>query len=396
MTPTTRHLLQRNKERGSILGLAAVGMTAILLAVGLCVDVGHWYLVAGELQNAADAAALAATSSLDATAGGIIQAVDRAVATVNKYEFNGTNATITRSDVRFAAQLTDFDTGTGMSEAAAQGVAPTIRFVKVTVPPKSVSVFFASLATNSSTVNFSRSAVAGLSVGLNKFGNIVPIAVVENLPGQANPRYLPSSNCGSTGLQFIKGCQYSLTVSTGNAAPVGGEYVILNLNSERNNSNDLRGLLGIGSDGYVISGQPIPVLPGDKIGQTLQGLRVRFDDYQSGIDPATFPPDANIREGITRAQYRDPAFFTAPTHTGVWDRRLIVVPIITPDQYDDAAKIITPTKFGAFFMNSSLGNGQNSPLYLEYIGLPAVIGNGGYDPNGGPATADVTTAVLYR
>ena len=59
------------REKGSIMGMAAISMTAILLAVGLAIDVGHWYLVGGELQNAADAAALAAVSGMDASAGGI-------------------------------------------------------------------------------------------------------------------------------------------------------------------------------------------------------------------------------------------------------------------------------------------------------------------------------------
>ena len=69
-------------------------------------------------------------SGMDASAGGITQAVDRAIATVNRYEFNGTNATIARSDVRFAAQLTDFDAGPGLDETNAKAAAATVRFVK--------------------------------------------------------------------------------------------------------------------------------------------------------------------------------------------------------------------------------------------------------------------------
>lgn len=378
MRRTPQYLIQRRKEYGSVLGIAAVGMVAILLAVGLCVDVGHWYLVAGELQNAADAAALAATSSLDATAGGITQAVDRAVATVNKYEFNGTNATIERTDVRFATQLSTFDAGTGLSETDAKASPANIRFVKVTVPPKSIGVFFASIATNSSTINLSRSAVAGLSVDLNSFGNIVPLALVED---------------SSTGFQFISGGQYTVSVNNGSKLPVGGEYLILDLTSSRGSNTDLRELLAIGSDGNVTSGQTIPVRTGNKSGQISGGIDTRFDDYSGGLDSVSFPPDANIREGITRAQYRE--LITAPSHPGVWDRRILVLPIITPSQYNAGTNTITPTKFGAFFMTSKVGGGQPD-LHLEYIGTPAVIGNGGYDPTGGVGTPNVTTAVLYR
>lgn len=395
MTRTTRHLLSRNKERGSVLGLAAISMTALLLAVGLCVDVGHWYLVAGELQNAADAAALAATSAMDKTAGGITQAVDRAVATVNRYEFNGTNATITRDDVRFAAQLTDFDSGTGMSEATAQGSAATIRFVKVTVPPKSVGVFFARLATNSDTLNLSRSAVAGYSTELNTFGNMIPLALVENAVGATSPQALTSSNCPATHYQYQPGCQYTIQVLNGNATPVGGTYIILDLPSTRSGTGaGLRELLGIGSDVKVTSGQTIPRLTnGVTSGQVKQGLNVRFDSYGAGLSSVTFPPDANIREGITRAQYRDASYFTAPSHTGVWDRRLLIVPIITPAQYNASADTITPTKFGAFFMTAAAANGE---LSVEYLQTTALIGNGGYDPTGGVGTPNISSAVLYR
>ncbi len=251
------------------------------------------------------------------------------------------------------------------------------------------------MATNSSTINISRSAVAGLSIGLNTFGNIVPLAFVENKVGATNPQLLKSANCGNQGLQFTKGCQYTISATKSNKTPNGGEYVILDLSSARSgNGAGLRELLAIGSDGYVTSGQAIPELTnGVDAGKTREGLNTRFDDYQSGLNPATFPPDANIRENITRAQYRNASYFTAPSHTGVWDRRVIIIPIITPDQYNSG--IITPTKFGAFFMTSAVSNGQ-SDIFAEYMGSPAVLGNGGFNPNGGAGTADITTAVLYR
>ena len=55
----------KKRERGSILATSAIGMLAILLAVGLGVDISRFYLTKAELQNAADAAALAAVSALD-------------------------------------------------------------------------------------------------------------------------------------------------------------------------------------------------------------------------------------------------------------------------------------------------------------------------------------------
>jgi uncharacterized membrane protein len=45
-------------ERGSVLTLSAIAMLGVLLAVGLGVDISHFYLAKTELQNAADAAPL--------------------------------------------------------------------------------------------------------------------------------------------------------------------------------------------------------------------------------------------------------------------------------------------------------------------------------------------------
>ncbi|HTL16504.1 MAG TPA: pilus assembly protein TadG-related protein, partial [Patescibacteria group bacterium] len=58
-------------ERGSVMIMTAILMAGIILAVGLCIDVARVYMVRTELQNAADAAALAAARELDSGAGGI-------------------------------------------------------------------------------------------------------------------------------------------------------------------------------------------------------------------------------------------------------------------------------------------------------------------------------------
>ena len=54
----------RKNEQGSIMAMAAVGMLSFLLAVGLGVDITRLYLTKNELQNAADAAALAGAGPL--------------------------------------------------------------------------------------------------------------------------------------------------------------------------------------------------------------------------------------------------------------------------------------------------------------------------------------------
>jgi hypothetical protein len=166
----------RRAERGSVLAVSAFGMLAFLLAVGLCVDISHFYVVKAELQNAADASALAGASALNSKPGGITEAVNRAVVTMNSYEFNNKGATINPEDVRFAKNFG----GPYMSAADAQAQPAGIRFVSVRVPPKEVSVFFAHLATDSDSENIAAEAVAGMSIPPNTFCDWIPLSVIDD------------------------------------------------------------------------------------------------------------------------------------------------------------------------------------------------------------------------
>src|SRR5829696_8731855 len=162
------------RERGSILATSAIGMLAILLAVGLGVDVSRLYLTKTELQNAADAAALAAVSALNTAPLGITRAADRAVAAMNNYDFNKSSITFPRDNVLFAVNLD----GPYMSESAAKAVSANIRFVRVTTPASAVGISFAATVIGKNK-NLTATATAGLSVPLNIVCNFLPVSVID-------------------------------------------------------------------------------------------------------------------------------------------------------------------------------------------------------------------------
>ena len=135
---TNKHGVVEKHERGSILATSAIGMLSILLAGG-GVDISRFCLAKNELQNAADAAALAGASALNTAPGGITKAADRAVASMNKYDFNHTGVTFPRANVEFAVNLD----GPYMSEASALGQAAKVGLVKVTTPASAIGVSFA-------------------------------------------------------------------------------------------------------------------------------------------------------------------------------------------------------------------------------------------------------------
>src|SRR5687768_6411138 len=83
----------RTSERGSVVAYTVLSALFLFFAVGLGVDLSHLYLAKTELQNTADAAALAGASALNLATNPVPTAVDRAVQVMNlnKYNFNRKN-----------------------------------------------------------------------------------------------------------------------------------------------------------------------------------------------------------------------------------------------------------------------------------------------------------------
>ncbi|HYG81204.1 MAG TPA: Tad domain-containing protein, partial [Pyrinomonadaceae bacterium] len=165
---------ERKGERGSVLAVATLGMLALLLAVGLGVDISRLYLTKTELQNAADASSLAGVSALNSSAAGITKAADRAVQTMNNYAFNKTGVVIPRSNVLFAVNLD----GPYMSEAAAAASPKNIRFVRVTTPDLPSNILFASVIAGDKR-SLSAVSTAGMSVPPNIFVGWIPLSVID-------------------------------------------------------------------------------------------------------------------------------------------------------------------------------------------------------------------------
>ena len=365
---------KNKRERGSILATSAIGMLSILLAVGLGVDISRFYLAKTELQNAADAAALAAVSGLNTSALGITQATDRAVAAMNKYDFNHTPVTLPRGNVLFAKNLG----GPYMNEGAAQLQAQTIRFVKVTTPDSAVGVSFAATVLGNSK-NLKAEATAGLSVPLNIICNFLPVSVIDY------------------GTPITQGNTYTFRAASGTAVSPGN-YQILAVAGE--GGKDVRIGLGMGVDKCASPGAvyAVDTKPGVTAGAVRQGLNTRFDEYvTSQVDPALMPPDTNIHQApdYKYDDYKNGKSAETPKHTGKFGRRVVVIPIVKQDQYDGGRGTVKFDRFGQFFLRTKVGSGSGGDLVAEYID-DIVIGQGGYDPTAGPVDALMAVPVLYK
>jgi Flp pilus assembly protein TadG len=408
-------------------------MLFLFLAVGLAVDLGHLYVMKTELQNSADAAALAGATALtmpDDTK--ISTAVDRAVdvLNLNKHEFNhqefvnGTDLSSLRSQVTFAVNLA----GPYITEAEATAAPTNIRFIRVTTPNVPTPIAFTAFVLGS-TYPVTAVATAGLSVPGNVSFCPAPLTAVDCPPDPNIPCQLPSENqgvCGPEGpapnpdgslcdptRNFCKRCAYAIRAAPADG-PAPGNYQILACAG--NGANAVRMALAGGlycqSCGTVSpgGGVGVPTQPGVEAGAVRQGINTRFDVYQGGnVNPYDFPPDPNIYEGVrtgtgnnetatgmTWTEYKAANPFLAPSHPSAPDRRILIIPITPYSEFDYAngKTTVTVHSLGAFFLQKKVGGGNDGVITAEYIG-DEVIAAVGFDPNNAQ-TSNVVTVVLYK
>ena len=349
---------RRKGERGGVVAYTVMSALFLFLAVGLGVDLSHLYTVKAELQNAADAAALAGCTPLDEPdADKIEEAVDRAVTILNqnKYNFNNkqfvegeglevADLTELRQYVRFAVNLSEFDgTGTGRSEADAAANPTNIRFVRVITPSVPVNIFF-SVPILGALRTMTASAVAGYSVPGNTTFCILPLTAVQCNPGDpactlcdkendptctantfwgvcpgTDPYALQTVEDGEPDpdnngtcdpkREFCKRCKYTIRAEP-SGGPSAGNYNALAC-AGRGGCELRMALAAAGNCQCTASpGQELEVdsEPGVNAGPVRQGLNVRFDDYQCdplqdpdcadcATNPDDHPPDTNIHQG---------------------------------------------------------------------------------------------------
>ena len=363
---------KRKNERGSILATSAIGMLSIVLAVGLGVDISRFYMVKTELQNAADAAALAAVSELNGSDDGIDRAILAATKTVkNNYDFNKTGVDI--ATVEFSAQL---NSGY-VPVSGAYGQSANIKFVRVKTAQSPVGISFAAVVLGP-TKNISAEATAGYSVPLNEICNWLPISVIDY------------------GTPITEGNTYTFRADSG-SGPSPGNYQILAVAGE--GGKDVR--IGLG-EGVHICAAPgatyaVDSKPGMTAGAVRQGLNTRFDEYQtSQVNPLDMPPDQNIAENLIYDDYKNnTGAFKAPSNKGFWNRRVVYIPIIKLAEYDQGRNVVKFDRFGEFFLQSKVGSGSGGELKAEYI-KDATLGVGSYNPSGGPGDENLATPVLYK
>jgi Flp pilus assembly protein TadG len=443
----------RKGERGNVLAYTVMSAFFLFMAVGLGVDLSHLYLAKTELQNAADAAALAGASALkDAVPDRITISETRATQLLNGNKYNFNNRTFTTSPlIEFSKNL---DSGWETSATMDTTDKANARFVRVTTPNVPITTFFAIPMLGFST-GLSATATAGLSVPGNVQACPTPLSALACNPAVStcnlcDPRDGPACTFSKywgvcpgsdphavqtvvrngaddpdgNGLcdpkkEFCKGCTYNIRAGAQEGqGPAPGAFLPLSCGG--GGADAIRdALAGYNQDCpcQYSTGDTAMTQTGDLSGAIRQGLNVRFDQYGAGglrYGP-NIPPDSNIEQGashgqgnnqwwdgINWSQYQGtsspvvPPLAPATGHIGVANRRVLVVPLVNVDSIVDEGghQQVTLRGLAGFFMRAQVSDGNGGDIMVEYI-ADDIIGVIGFDPNDTSVT-NIVTPVLYR
>jgi Flp pilus assembly protein TadG len=293
-------LVNKRKQKGAV--AIIFGLTAVVLLSmgGLVLDMGHLYIVKAELQNAADAAALAGARRLDETAAGITNARNDAItiAALNNYNF-ATPLTITAANTEFSSN----PAGPWLSYATALASPAGMTFVRVDTGARTLDTYLMSVAGIYSTSTF------GLAVAGRFVNNVTPIGVCAikdpvTLASRPKGEVLPGSN-ELAQFGFRRGISYNIF----NLGPLGGSsdtYLLdpvdayPNPCTPANSSANTTAPFICNGASAILTTTPGTVYgnTGISAGKIEAALNSRFDNFLSPsvCIPAQAPPDVNVKQ----------------------------------------------------------------------------------------------------
>lgn len=313
----------RGRQRGAV--AVIVGLLSVLVLfgmMGIAVDLSYLYARKTELQNGADAAALAGAKQLNETAAGVTNAVTQAVATFGQNSggnlINGESISI--ADIRLGGCPNPSDrlplrtpncTFVAASSVTSNALASGLTFLEVnTGNAASKPVFFMPVLGGASSADTFGYAVAGRFVN-----HITPIGVCAIVPypgGVGNPdtrtsKYTyPDTTTELVELGFRRGISYNI-IALNPLGASGTPFLINPVDAppggcDPNHSSAnftapfvCQGNSAVGSG--VGASTQVFVNTGFSAGPMEKALNSRFDTFGGGspCDPATAPPDANIK-----------------------------------------------------------------------------------------------------
>jgi Flp pilus assembly protein TadG len=300
-------------ERGAVAIIFAFSLIVMIGIFGLAVDLSRLYNRRVEMQNVADAVALAAARQLNGTPSGIDSAVEVAGLAAAKFKYNYNVSTIAWSNAAIQFSATPSLKGTWLNAGSAKASPQQLLYVKVDTKdlapnPGSISTtFIRVLPSAHATVSTSGRAIAGPSMI-----KVTPFAICAMSPLRAEPRANPGSALPTVALPNVELVEY------GFRRGVGYDLMQLNPDDDTTRANFLvnpmapPGKTGSSADmtddavtpflcagtmamsrvtgGQITVSRPFP------INTLFDRFNSRFDIYLTGkCDAWAAPPDSNVK-----------------------------------------------------------------------------------------------------
>lgn len=329
-----------HSQRGAVIVLVAIAMTALIMTAGLALDMGHAFLNKTRLQNTVDAAALSAAKQLDES-GNTALATLEAMEAFNRNLDGAGNAELANAysggqegiqvQVEYSATLPPFSPG------APDGPYVRVRATGFVMPAWLVRVGGIFQKTVSAT------AVAGprtLNAG-STVCNVAPMMVCGD-PGVGAPGYWGYTPYSP---EILK------KATPGGQSQVGpGNFQLIQIGGP-GAATVLENMAG-SYNACITSGSTIQTQPGNEAGPVAQGLNTRFGMYNGPThnQQDTYPPDVIVQaqdpelRAVQRVSgdasqgynvYQGNTHITAANIDQLYDYRDYVQDLEDPSSYDN-------------------------------------------------------------
>jgi len=392
------------RQRGAVAIIVAIALPVLLGFAGLALDLGRLYVIKTELQNAADACALAAARELtcDPAAGtcgaSFLRNAENAAITVgtrNRVGFQSNPVSIQPGDVKFS---TVFSPNSNYVSRA-NGASPASKFAMCTLPVTGLIPYFMQVL-GAGAQSVSSQAVASLAPSQTNCA--VPIGLCTE-----------GSNVAPYGL--IKGKWYSSKFDPGASAgsSTTGNFNWIDFTPPNGGASELAASMqGSGTCNLPSSGTPVgqtgvanslSAAWNSRFGLYKGGSSVQASDLTNAppdytgfsYEPATWPNAApqnayagTASSGASRNFRQNRELYTrysgsignpynaassAQLASAGADRRLATVPIINCGGYA-SAQTVPVLSYACILMLNPFQN-PGDEVRLEYLGLSNAAGS---------------------
>ena len=298
------------RQRGAVAIMFAISLLVLFGFMALVFDLGRTYVVRTELQNAADAAALAGAKDLDQKLAGVTKAIATAKAiglqNRTKFSFKGSAGIVITDPMISVSSCPDGCTWTQASSIGNDAQAAGKTFLKVDIPSGGLTTFFARVPTTLDGAGTSETRTYGLAVAGRFINEVTPIGVCAIDPlTKGGKRPTTNGIDELTEYGFRRGVSYN-TFELGSVSGGSSDTYLLDpigshsspcVPSNSNNVNTAQFVCS-GSSATISA---VPTLVWGNTGiqamPTQKALNSRFGDSPPAQCIAELaPPDTNIRD----------------------------------------------------------------------------------------------------